>query len=204
MNALSSNDLRAQPLGRDRFGNSYWSTLDSSCNLQIYQEHLDEETWQVVASTRDELAKLIQRLSGNERIMSSLEGLVDEDSSSNSVSLKSDSKGGGSDETKEKINEVVDSENSNLNSETIESVKVKEPLKVEKSKEKVNVQKEEDDDDESDEEEDDEDDDEEDEDEEDDEDDDDEEIPKSDNKQVKQLKTVNFLMPEYLFRQQHF
>lgn len=84
MNGLNSNELRPQPLGRDKLGNAYWRTLDSNCNIRIYQENQDEESWRIVASNRDELAKLISVLSGNEPIMPNLQGLVDEDSSTNS------------------------------------------------------------------------------------------------------------------------
>lgn len=49
INAIPANELRSSPLGRDKYGNSYWSTLDEGCNLKIYQEHLDEETWHMVA-----------------------------------------------------------------------------------------------------------------------------------------------------------
>uniref|UniRef100_A0A1B0CA83 Putative heterochromatin organization involved in chromatin silencing n=1 Tax=Lutzomyia longipalpis TaxID=7200 RepID=A0A1B0CA83_LUTLO len=87
VNGIAANDLRPQPLGRDKEGNAYWSTLDQRCNLRIYQEHLDEETWRVVATSRDELVKLIAILNGNEPIVPNLEGLVDEDSSSNSNGL---------------------------------------------------------------------------------------------------------------------
>lgn len=87
VNAIAANELRPQPLGRDKEGNAYWSTLDQKCNLRIYQEHLDEETWRVVATNREELVKLIAILNGNEPVVPNLEGLVDEDSSSNSNNL---------------------------------------------------------------------------------------------------------------------
>lgn len=95
ISAQSGADLRSHPLGKDKLGNAYWSTLDEQCNLRIYQEHLDEEIWKVVATNRDELVKLIACLKGNELVMPSLVGLVDEDSSSNSVPDKVDTLNGG-------------------------------------------------------------------------------------------------------------
>lgn len=84
MNALNSADLRPVPLGRDKLGNVYWRTLDPDWNIRIYQENQDDESWRIVASNRDELAKLIAVLSGNEPVIPNLAGLVDEDSSTNS------------------------------------------------------------------------------------------------------------------------
>lgn len=75
-----------QPLGRDEFGNAYWTDLDEkSCTIKIYQENQDDETWHLVASNREEVARLITRLTSHERIMPTALGIVDEDSSSNSV-----------------------------------------------------------------------------------------------------------------------
>lgn len=90
ISAQSATDLRSQPLGKDKLGNAYWSTLDEQCNLRIYQEHLDEEIWKVVATNRDEMVKLISCLKGNELVLPSLVGIVDEDSSSNSMPPKVD------------------------------------------------------------------------------------------------------------------
>lgn len=82
LNLLSAEELRSQPLGKDKLGNAYWSTIDSNLNMRIYQEHLDEDIWKICAHNRDELVKLIACLKGNELVMPSLVGLVDEDSNS--------------------------------------------------------------------------------------------------------------------------
>lgn len=64
-------------------GHAYWLTQDAHCNLRIYQEHLDEEIWQVVATNRDEFVNLISRLRGNEVVLPSKDiGEADEDTSS--------------------------------------------------------------------------------------------------------------------------
>jgi remodeling and spacing factor 1 len=49
VNRLSAEELRLQPLGRDKLGQSYWCQLDEDCNLRVYREDLDDETWEVVA-----------------------------------------------------------------------------------------------------------------------------------------------------------
>ncbi|KAH8269353.1 hypothetical protein KR018_007069 [Drosophila ironensis] len=80
---LNADTLRSEPIGRDRLGHAYWLTQDSDCNLRIYQEHLDEEIWQVVATNRDEFVDLISRLRGNEVVLPSKDiGEADEDTSS--------------------------------------------------------------------------------------------------------------------------
>lgn len=90
ISAQTAAELRSQPLGKDKLGNAYWSIVDEQCNLRVYQEHLDEEIWKVVATNRDEMAKLIACLRGNELVMPSLVGIIDEDSSSNSMPPKVD------------------------------------------------------------------------------------------------------------------
>ncbi|KAH8321218.1 hypothetical protein KR059_003195 [Drosophila kikkawai] len=87
---LNADTLRSEPIGRDRLGHAYWLTQDADCNLRIYQEHLDEEIWQVVATNRDEFVNLIARLRGNEVVLPSKDiGEADEDtSSSNSCPAK--------------------------------------------------------------------------------------------------------------------
>lgn len=86
INLVSADELRSQPMGKDKFGNSYWSMTDNDLNLRIYQEHLDEDIWKVVANSREELVQLITCLKGNAMKMPTLVGVVDEDSSSNSMS----------------------------------------------------------------------------------------------------------------------
>ncbi|XP_061390894.1 remodeling and spacing factor 1, partial [Musca vetustissima] len=83
----SAESLRSEPIGRDRLGHAYWVTQDNDSNLRIYQEHLDEDIWQVVATNREEFVNLIERLRGNEVVLPSNDiGIVDEDtSSSNSI-----------------------------------------------------------------------------------------------------------------------
>lgn len=68
---LSAESLRLNPIGRDRLGHTYWITKDNDCNVQIYQEHLDEEIWRVVAKNRLEFVNLIKNLQNNERIPTS-------------------------------------------------------------------------------------------------------------------------------------
>lgn len=88
---VSADSLRSQPIGRDRLGHAYWVTQDNDCNIHIYQEHLDEEIWQVVATNREEFVNLIKRLKGSEVVLPSTDiGIVDEDTTSSSSRLDSE------------------------------------------------------------------------------------------------------------------
>lgn len=84
INQKPSAGLRLEPFGRDKDGNVYYCQMDQKANIKIYQENLDEETWSVVASNREELVKLIDELKGNRPIRPFPKDLIDEDSSSNS------------------------------------------------------------------------------------------------------------------------
>ncbi|XP_064638858.1 remodeling and spacing factor 1-like [Lineus longissimus] len=66
VNEKTAEDLRFQPLGRDRAGLAYWYLLDKELNLLVYQEEPDNsgnEGWKLVCQTREELACLISKLS---------------------------------------------------------------------------------------------------------------------------------------------
>jgi remodeling and spacing factor 1 len=43
-------------------GNCYWYHCDQQANLRVYKEDPDEETWEVVARTKEELSELINQL----------------------------------------------------------------------------------------------------------------------------------------------
>lgn len=49
INKISAGELRAQPLGRDRMGRSYWYQCDETCQIRVYKEDPDDETWTLVA-----------------------------------------------------------------------------------------------------------------------------------------------------------
>ncbi|KAK4883507.1 hypothetical protein RN001_006826 [Aquatica leii] len=76
VNKLSAEELRTQPLGRDRLGHIYWFQSDNSCQIRVYKEDLDEETWALVAKNREDLVNLITHLNDGK------ENLVNEDSNS--------------------------------------------------------------------------------------------------------------------------
>jgi len=48
INKQTSDELRLQPLGKDVHGRRYWHLLDDDCNLRVYREDVDEETWDLV------------------------------------------------------------------------------------------------------------------------------------------------------------
>lgn len=48
-NIKDAKELRAQPIGKDKFGNDYWCTIDEKCNIRVFQENVDDETWKIVA-----------------------------------------------------------------------------------------------------------------------------------------------------------
>lgn len=49
INKLESSVLRPQPLGWDKSGIAYWVQFDKTCNLRVYKEDIDEDTWKIVA-----------------------------------------------------------------------------------------------------------------------------------------------------------
>ncbi|XP_063697676.1 titin-like [Culicoides brevitarsis] len=84
INLAGANDLRGTPIGKDEYGNAYWYFLDDKCNIFIYQENSDDETWRLVANTREEFVQLIQRLKDRVPIAPPADEIIDEEDSSNS------------------------------------------------------------------------------------------------------------------------
>ncbi|CAF4247749.1 unnamed protein product, partial [Adineta steineri] len=59
----SSCDIKSLPLGRDRFGASYWFFMDSNCFVRLFREDVNNDrTWTNIAKNREELEKFIQLL----------------------------------------------------------------------------------------------------------------------------------------------
>lgn len=81
---LKAESLRSNPIGYDHLGYSYWFTQDNDCNFRVYQENLDEESWKIVASNREEFIILIDRLKANETITPIDIGTIDDESSTSS------------------------------------------------------------------------------------------------------------------------
>ncbi|XP_076753989.1 uncharacterized protein LOC143425239 isoform X1 [Xylocopa sonorina] len=84
VNKFSANELRVEPLGRDKSGLAYWCQLDEECNIRVYREDLDEENWELVAKDREGVVNLINTLSNGEVATSP----INEDSNSLEISEK--------------------------------------------------------------------------------------------------------------------
>ncbi|XP_043249210.1 uncharacterized protein LOC122395587 isoform X4 [Colletes gigas] len=66
VNKVAANELRVEPLGRDKSGLAYWCQLDEECNIRVYKEDIDEENWELVAKDREGVVTLINTLSNGE------------------------------------------------------------------------------------------------------------------------------------------
>lgn len=49
INKMAADELRTQPLGRDRMGRAYWYQCDEHCQIRVYKDDADDETWNLVA-----------------------------------------------------------------------------------------------------------------------------------------------------------
>ncbi|KAL4090428.1 hypothetical protein QTP88_025264 [Uroleucon formosanum] len=88
VNKLESSTLHSQPLGWDRSGVAYWVQFDRACNLRVYKEDIDEDTWKIVAKDRSTLVNLINELSGEK------DNTLDDIEDSNSIETGSNGSDG--------------------------------------------------------------------------------------------------------------
>ncbi|XP_044262904.1 remodeling and spacing factor 1-like [Tribolium madens] len=82
INKMSAEELRSQPLGKDKQGHAYWYQDDINCQIRVYKEDPDEETWTLVAKDRDGLVALMNELSDGDSKISSESAINEEDSNS--------------------------------------------------------------------------------------------------------------------------
>ncbi|XP_050499335.1 remodeling and spacing factor 1 isoform X2 [Diabrotica virgifera virgifera] len=101
INKLSADDLRSQPLGRDKAGHNYWFQADDNYQIRVYKEDIDDETWSLIAKDRESLVTLISKLGDGDYKVSS-DSAVNEDS--NSLSEKPTIDTGQTDEDSTKVN----------------------------------------------------------------------------------------------------
>lgn len=87
INGIAAQELRAEPVGRDMLGNIYWCIMDKYSNIRIFRENPDDESWIVVASNRDEMVRLIEKLCSNDADIFSVKSPIDEDSCSTDASI---------------------------------------------------------------------------------------------------------------------
>ncbi|KAL5282484.1 RSF1 family protein [Megaselia abdita] len=135
---LKADSLRSDPIGRDHLGYSYWFTQDKDCNLRIYQEHVDENCWRIVARNRDEFINLIDKLKTNGIVTPIKEDMVDDESSISSevdfehdkqeasnVTLERDKVHEKVASLKIKIENINDEVNSNISTKKMPNIKLK-------------------------------------------------------------------------------
>uniref|UniRef100_A0A2C9JP17 PHD-type domain-containing protein n=1 Tax=Biomphalaria glabrata TaxID=6526 RepID=A0A2C9JP17_BIOGL len=85
VNESSAEDMRFLPIGRDKEGQAYWYFLDKDMNLLVYKEEQDDDaanTWQLVCSDRQDLAKLVNSLQNDNRSQEEKDKLSTADSPS--------------------------------------------------------------------------------------------------------------------------
>ncbi|XP_058820797.1 remodeling and spacing factor 1 isoform X2 [Topomyia yanbarensis] len=65
INRVNAEELRSKPLGHDKFGNRYWCVMDKHYSIKIFQENLDDESWAIIASDRNDVVRLIENFKLN-------------------------------------------------------------------------------------------------------------------------------------------
>ena len=62
INTKDAEELRMEPLGRDKLGNLYWYQVDGEASLRVYKDDPEEETWELVAQNKEELVTVLNQL----------------------------------------------------------------------------------------------------------------------------------------------
>lgn len=61
MNELTPDKQRKKPLLQDDGGRLFWTMTDSNDDAIVYEEDLQEKSWNVLAHDRDELINIVRR-----------------------------------------------------------------------------------------------------------------------------------------------
>ncbi|XP_072180513.1 uncharacterized protein [Diadema setosum] len=89
VNEMDPEQMRVQPIGRDKMGLVYWYQKDHDANIRVYREEqddMDSSTWEMVSQDRDDLAGLLAVLRKGSNKLNPLE-LKTDDSESTTTSV---------------------------------------------------------------------------------------------------------------------
>ncbi|XP_071497714.1 uncharacterized protein [Diadema antillarum] len=89
VNEMDPEQMRVQPIGRDKMGLVYWYQKDHDANIRVYREEqddMDSSTWEMVSQDRDDLAGLLAVLKKGSNKLNPLE-LKTDDSESTTTSV---------------------------------------------------------------------------------------------------------------------
>lgn len=59
---MTADEQRFQPMMQDNCGNLFWTMIDSNSDVTVYKQHLDQNSWNVLAHDRKELADFVTNL----------------------------------------------------------------------------------------------------------------------------------------------
>ncbi|XP_042904607.1 microtubule-associated protein futsch [Parasteatoda tepidariorum] len=94
VNKQDASSLRIPPIGRDIDGHVYWYQLDKDHNMRLYRQGAeDENEWQLLCSTTDELKNLLGELQKNNYAATKEEGAEETKETSEDAATKVETDG---------------------------------------------------------------------------------------------------------------